>query len=131
VRVAHSQNVAVYWNRDAFPMAAHFAPGVRSVRHASWSLETSSAHIRVNAPRDGIVVLRQQGARGWRVRVDGKPAEALLVDGLYRGVNVTRGHHDIEWTYDPPLFSIGAAMTIVTLVTLQIAVFVKRSRDAK
>ncbi len=45
-----------------------------------------------------------------------------------RGVLLTRGHHEVIWTYDPPLFSIGVAMTIVTLVTLQLSIFVKRSR---
>ncbi|MDQ3283923.1 MAG: YfhO family protein, partial [Acidobacteriota bacterium] len=128
VHVTHANDVHVFRNREAYPMAAHFAPGLRSVRHASWSLDTSHARISVNAPRDGVLVLRQQTARGWKVRVDGRPAEALVIDGLFRGVRVTRGHHDVEWTYDPPFFLPGAAMTIVTLLTLQIAVFVKHSK---
>ncbi|HEX8255195.1 MAG TPA: hypothetical protein VF846_18790 [Thermoanaerobaculia bacterium] len=127
-RVASSGGVYVYENRNAFPTAAHFSPGAQTLRHASWSLDTRHARISVNAPHDGVLVLRQQAARGWRVTVDGAPAEPLLMDGLYRGVNVPRGRHEVVWTYDPPLFLLGCVMTFVTLATMQITLFVKRSK---
>jgi hypothetical protein len=126
--VASAEDVWVYENRQAFPMAAHFSPGSRALRHASWSLDTSSARITVNAPRDGVLVLRQQAARGWRVMVDGIPSQSLVIDGLFRGVNVHKGRHEVVWMYDPPLFFSGCVMTIITLLALQISVFVKRSR---
>ncbi|HYK01499.1 MAG TPA: glycosyltransferase 87 family protein [Thermoanaerobaculia bacterium] len=126
--VASAENVWVYENRQAFPMAAHFSPGSHALRHASWTLDTSSARISVNAPRDGVLVLRQQAARGWKVTVDGVPAQALVIDGVFRGVDVRAGRHEIVWMYDPPLFFAGCVMTIITLLALQISVFVKRSR---
>ena len=92
-------------------------------------MSTSSAHITVNAPGDGVVVLRQQPARGWRVMVDGKRAEPLVIDGIFRGVNVTKGRHEIVWIYHPPSFFIGAALTMMTLIAMQIFSFVKRSRE--
>ena len=127
--VAGSGGVRVFRNPQAFPMAAHFTPGSASVRRAEWTVDTSSARITVNAPGDGIVVLRQQPARGWRVTVDGKRAEPLVVDGIYRGVSVAKGHHDILWTYRPPSLFLGAALTMMTLATMQILAFVKRSRE--
>ncbi len=126
--VASAENVWVYENRQAFPMAAHFSPGSRALRHASWTVDTSSARVSVNAPRDGVLVLRQQAARGWKVTVDGVPAQALVIDGLFRGVDVRAGRHEVVWMYDPPLFFSGCVMTIITLLALQISVFVKRSR---
>lgn len=127
--VAAAGDVRVFRNPQAFPMAAHFTPGSASVRRADWSVDTSSARITVNAPGDGIVVLRQQPARGWRVTVDGKRAEPLVVDGIFRGVSVPRGRHDILWTYRPPSLFIGAALTMLTLTAMQIFAFVKRSRE--
>ncbi|HEX2059651.1 MAG TPA: YfhO family protein, partial [Thermoanaerobaculia bacterium] len=120
--------VYAFRNLEAIPMAAHFAPGSPVVRRARWELDTRHARITVNAPADGVVVLRQQAARGWRVTVDGVPAEPLVIDGLFRGVDVKKGRHEIVWTYDPPSFRIGAGMTLVTLLAMQIAVFVKWSR---
>jgi len=126
--VAAAGTVRVFRNQRAFPMAAHFTPGSPSLRWASWTLDTSSAKLTVNAPRDGMVVLRQQPARGWRVTVDGKRAEPLVIDGIFRGVRVTKGRHEILWTYRPPSLFIGAALTMMTLATMQILAFVKRSR---
>jgi hypothetical protein len=128
VEVAGAGGVTVYRNGNALPMAAHFSRDVRAVRFAPWRLDTRGARISVNAPRDGILVLRQQAAKGWSVTVDGAPAEPLLVDGLFRGVNVAAGRHEVVWTYDPPLFFAGCVTTIITLLTMQISLFVKRAR---
>jgi hypothetical protein len=125
--VAGAGRVRVYVNRNALPMAAHFTPGARTVRHASWTLDTRHARITVNAPRDGILVLRQQAARGWSVTVDGKDAEPLLVDGVFRGVSVPKGRHEVIWTYRPPWFFAGCAITLLTLLALQLSRFVKLS----
>jgi hypothetical protein len=124
--VTSFESVRAYRNPQAFPMAAHFAPGSQSIRRANWTLDTSSARIVVNAPTDGIVVLRQQAARGWHVSVDGKPAIALVVDGLFRGVSVAKGRHIIVWNYDPPSFRIGVWIGIATLFAAAIEAFVKR-----
>ena len=54
-----------------------------------------------------LVVFNQNDAAGWSVTVDGRPAPKLLVNGLFRGVLMNPGSHDIEWRYDPPLFRVG------------------------
>lgn len=128
IPVATAGSVHVFRNSHALPMAGHIAPDARTLRRGEWSVDTSSARITINAPSDGTVVLRQQMARGWRVTVDGEPAEALAIDDLFRGVHVKKGRHIIEWRYRPPSLFIGAAMTIATLFTLQVFVFVKRRR---
>jgi hypothetical protein len=119
--------VRVYSNPQAFPMAAHFAPGSSSLRYASWKLDTSSARVTVNAPRDGVLVLRQQAAPGWEVSVDGKAARPLVIDGIFRGVDVAKGHHEVVWEYHPRSFLTGAVMTVTTLLAMVIFGFVKRS----
>lgn len=126
--VTSAGSVHVFRNPQAYPMAAHFAPGSVSLRRGEWQLDTSSARITINAPRDGIVVLRQQAARGWGVEVDGKAASPLVVDKIFRGVQVTKGRHEIVWKYDPASFDVGVVMSILTLCTMQISSFVKRRR---
>lgn len=129
--VTSAGSVRVYRNPQVFPMAAHFAPGSVSLRRGEWKLDTSSARVTIIAPSDGVVVLRQQVARGWHVTIDGKPASALPLDGIFRGVNVAKGRHEIVWTYRPPSLYVGAAMTILTLCTMQVSSFVKRRRTRK
>ncbi|HEV7768547.1 MAG TPA: YfhO family protein [Thermoanaerobaculia bacterium] len=127
--VTAAGRVRVYRNPQAFPMAAHFSPGSESLRRADWKLDTSSARVTVNAPHDGVLVLRQQAARGWRVTIDGQPARSLIVDDIFRGVSVAKGRHEIVWTYRPPSLYIGAAITLMSLLAMQIPAFVKRARS--
>lgn len=127
--VTEAGSVRVYRNPQAFPMAAHFSPGSESLRRADWKLDTSSARVTVNAPHDGVLVLRQQAARGWRVTIDGQSARSLIVDGIFRGVSVAKGRHEIVWTYRPPSLYIGAAITLMSLLSMQILAFVKRARS--
>lgn len=126
--VASVDGVHVFRNPDAYPMAAHLPPGSRSVRRGEWRFDTSHAWVTVHAARDGVLVLRQQVAPGWRVTVDGKPAESLTIDGIFRGVRVPAGAHEIVWTYHPRSLEAGAAITIFTLAAMTLARFVKRSK---
>lgn len=126
--VTSAGHVHVFRNPDAFPMAAHIAPGSSSLRRARWKLDTSSARLTINAPENGIVVLRQQAAPGWRVFVDGREAAPLTVDWIFRGVSVAKGQHEIVWLYRPYSLFIGAAITIATLLAMQVIAFVKRRR---
>lgn len=126
--VAHSGNVGVYRNPQALPMAALFTPGSKAMRYATWTLDSSSARVKVNAPRAGILVLRQQAASGWRVEVDGEPAKPLVVDGVFRGVEVAKGPHEVVWHYLPSTLIAGGIMTLVTLLSLQLSLFVKHHR---
>lgn len=128
IRIARHGSVNVYRTPVEPPMAALFWREPMTMRRAKWELDTSHARVTIDAPHDGILVLRQKASRGWSMTVDGKSAKPQVIDGFFRGVLLTRGHHEVIWTYDPPLFSIGVAMTIVTLVTLQLSIFVKRSR---
>jgi hypothetical protein len=61
--------------------------------------------------RAGIVVLDDQLAPGWRVRVDGRPARALHADVVLRGVAVPAGRHRIVWSYEVPGLRAGALLS--------------------
>jgi uncharacterized membrane protein YfhO len=82
----------------------------------------SNAEVRVRATLrgPGLVMLDDQLTRGWTVRVDRRPARALQVDGVMRGVAVPAGTHSIVWSYSVPglragviLSGIGLAGTLV------------------
>lgn len=126
--IGSRDGVHLYENRNSFPMAALFMPGSKAIRYAPWELDTSSARIEVNAPRAGLLVLRQQAAPGWEVTVDGLRSMPLLVNGVFRGVDVPAGHHRIVWTYRPWSLLAGVVVTLLTLFTLTLSRFVKRRR---
>jgi hypothetical protein len=126
--VARSGDVAVFRGDYPAPMAALMWREPLTMRQAKWTLDTSSARVRIDAPHDGILVLRQQAAPGWRVTIDGTPAPPLLLDGVYRGVRLAKGRHEVVWTYRPVPLLVGAAMTLITLLSLPTLINVKHTR---
>lgn len=129
IPVAENPAAVIFRNPDVLPMAACFSQAPLRIRRVRWSVDTRSASIVVDAPRAGIVVLRQQAAPGWRVAVDGKEARPLIVDGMFRAVDVSEGRHEIVWEYHPPSLRAGVVTTLGALLFLFLSLFVKPSAE--
>jgi hypothetical protein len=71
--------------------------------------------LRADMTRGGLVVLNDAIDEGWTVRVDGRAAEAVRVNGVMRGVQVPRGSHEIRWSYRVPGLTVGAAISLAAL----------------
>jgi hypothetical protein len=126
--VARAEDVTVYRSGVTQPMAALIMREPLTMMAARASFDTSHVRVTVDAPREGIVVLLQQDAPGWRATVDGVEAPSLRVDELFRGVQITRGHHEIAWMYRPMTFFWGGAITTFSLLAMTVSFFVKRTR---
>ena len=46
-----------------------------------------------------LAVLRDSADPSWGVRIDGKPAQPLIADGVFRAVVLPAGDHRVEWQY--------------------------------
>ena len=125
-RLGRAANVMLYRNRDARPMATLITRD--GIVAAKWEIGTSHARVIVDAPSDGMLVLAQQDAPAWRVAVDGENAEKRPIFGVFRGVAVSKGRHEVLWSYRPRALFVGAAVTLVTLLWLQIYFFVKHRK---
>jgi hypothetical protein len=102
-----------------------------AITPARWEIGTSHARVIADAPANGIAVLAQQDAPQWRVRVDGKKAEKRRIFGLFLGVDVPSGHHEVVFDYHARSLFAGAAMTLVTLFALPLFLFVKQRKSRK
>lgn len=71
--------------------------------------------IRVDAPRDGILVLTDVWYPGWRASVNGRDAEVLRANGLFRAVRVPAGRSDVVFEYRPASFRRGLALSALSL----------------
>ena len=72
----------------------------------------------VRLSRPGLVILSDVFYPGWRLTLDGRPAEILRANRLMRGAAVPAGAHRLVYTYAPRSFRLGAALSIAGLVAL-------------
>ena len=103
------------------------APAIHSVE--SLSIDTRTVRVVIDAPADGILLVAQQNAAGWRVHVDGSERDKLSAAGTLLAVALERGRHEVIWQYDPPSLREGMVMTLITALSLQLSIFVKRARS--
>jgi hypothetical protein len=77
----------------------------------------------VDLDQPALVSLHQQALPGWEVQVDGKVADVVEVDGIFLGVVVPSGHHEIEWRYRPTWLTWSKLVSVFgLLLTLGLAV---------
>ena len=90
--------------------------GAGSLSVAEYGANT--VRVSVDADRAGRVVLTDLAYPGWQATVDGEAVTTHTIDGMYRGVDVTAGSHEIVWRYRPWSFRIGAGISLATLLLL-------------
>lgn len=72
--------------------------------------------ISAETPAAGLLVLSDMYYPGWKVVVDGHPQPIYRVDGVFRGVWLTAGQHEIHFSFRPPLVIFGASISLVALI---------------
>ena len=65
---------------------------------------------------------------GWDARLDGEPVETVVVEGMYRGVDVPAGEHRLEWVYRPSPLRWGGMLSLFSLLLGTGLVLAPRSR---
>jgi Bacterial membrane protein YfhO len=126
--VARVDGVTLYRNDATLPMAALLMREPATVASLPVRFDASRISVTADAPREGILLLHQQHAPGWRVFIDGIEGRSLQVNGLFHGVQITRGYHEIVWKYRAPGLFFGALTTIFSVMALTLSLFVKRAR---
>ncbi|HEX5061780.1 MAG TPA: hypothetical protein VFV99_20575, partial [Kofleriaceae bacterium] len=94
------------------------------------SYEPDEIVVRVDAPREGIVVLNEIMFPGWHVEVDGKAATPLRANYLLRAVVVGPGTHTITWRFEPRRWRILVGSYLLALAVMLAAAVVPRRRRA-
>jgi hypothetical protein len=84
----------------------------------------------VEAAGPAIVASSQPAIPGWRLRVDGRAAEAarVTVNGAFLGVAVAAGRHELELRYAPASWPRGLALFVLGLAVAAVLVAAERRR---
>jgi hypothetical protein len=59
---------------------------------------------------------------GWKVTLDGEPADLHRVDYLLRGTSIPAGRHRVEFRYEPLSWRVGWIVSLLTLAGLVVVV---------
>jgi hypothetical protein len=66
--------------------------------------------------QDGLLVLSDQYYPGWRVYVDGQPAEIVRVNQIMRGVLLPAGEHQVVFRFQPDTLRLGLWLSLAGLL---------------
>jgi hypothetical protein len=80
--------------------------------------EPDRVTVQVETGTSGLLVLTDSYMRGWRASVDGERVHLYAADHAFRAVEVPAGRHEVVFSYEPPAFQFGEAITVVSLVAL-------------
>jgi hypothetical protein len=88
--------------------------------------------IEARSPVGGRLVLSDLMYPDWTVTVDGGPAQAQLVEGQFRGVDLPAGTHTVVWSYNPRAVYWGMFVSAAAWLSLAVAAAIVwlRSRAA-
>lgn len=124
VRVADGPAAQALLDRDDFDPAREIvlpaglprarpeqAPGTSRI--VAWRPERVVIEAQMAAP--GHVVLLDAYDPGWRVRVDGRPAELLRANIAFRAVELAPGRHVVEFAYRPTSIAAGFGLGALAL----------------
>ena len=98
----------------ASPVALPGGGSGGTARVAAYTLHNIA--VAVDTPSDALLVTAENYYPGWVARIDGEAAPIVKVDGALRGVTVPAGQHDVIFSYEPRSFTIGAVITVTTLL---------------
>lgn len=86
--------------------------------------------VRARPASRALLVLLDAYDPGWRARVDGRPARIVPVFGVFRGVYLDAGDHEVRFAYAPRSFTIGVILSLSALVAA-VVIFGRGSARAR
>ena len=86
---------------------------VKITRYAHTAVELTAS-----SSASGLVVLCDMIYPGWRAYVDGRPADILKVNGIFRGVAVPAGQHSVAFRFEPASLRNGLILLCLGLLAI-------------
>jgi hypothetical protein len=93
----------------------------------SREISNSSIHYQLQTNAAGLFVTDRVMREAWRVSVNGKSVQPVMVDGYRLALPLDTGSQQIELHYRPLDFRLGLAVSVLAIfLTLALAVYVRR-----
>lgn len=117
----------------SLPMAGYRAAAEALQSEGLRDVEIENNRIRgsVETGAPGVLQISVPYGDGWSVKVDGEQREVLHSGGMYMGVYLDAGTHQVEWTYCTPGLKVGAVISCAAALFAAALWLLQRHRRAK
>jgi hypothetical protein len=85
--------------------------------------------LAVDASRPALLLLADPWAEGWRVEIDGRPADLLRADLSLRAVALPAGAEEVRFVYRDPAVSRGMSLAVAGIMGAMIVFFLAWRRE--
>jgi hypothetical protein len=99
-------------------VSAAAPPGAAPMSVAPDTVTPERWHAYVALTQPGFLLQREAWYPGWRARVDGADVPLQHADGLFRGLPLSAGDHDVEIYFDSTSFNRGALLSLAGMVVI-------------
>jgi membrane protein YfhO len=89
-------------------------PGARPAPGESAVVTAASAHalsVHTRSAGGGLLVVSDPAYPGWQAFIDGQPTRLHEVYGVFRGVVIPPGEHDVAFRFHSRPFTVGLALS--------------------
>ena len=87
------------------------------------SYQPEQVTVQVESGRDGLLVLADAYYPGWVAELDGEQVEIVPANGMFRGVFVPAGSHQLQFNYQPLRFQLGRLISLFAFVIWLLCLF--------
>lgn len=89
--------------------------------------ERTQVTIQTEQNTDGFLVLRDVLLDGWTATIDGQPVNINRVDGIFRGIPVPAGKHEVIFRYSPKWVTTAIYIEIISIgILILLIVFYRK-----
>lgn len=78
--------------------------------------ESDTTRLRVTTNKESVLISTDTYYPGWKVTIDGQPAQIYPVNIAQRAVVVPKGTHEVEFVYEPESYTRGAWISGMTVL---------------
>lgn len=118
---AEQQNRLLIVSPEPLPAVAVAGEPSTPLAAAVQRMDPYTIRVQADAQQPGYLAVAESWHPGWRVTVDGRPAQMLKANVAFMAVRLDAGKHDVLYSYRPPSgLLLGWAGSIVTILALAV-----------
>lgn len=80
------------------------------------SYEPNFIKLETFSTGNGMLFLSDNFFPEWSAKIDGKPSKIMFADYSFRALALPKGHHNVEFYYDPKNFKIGLGISAIGII---------------